>query len=275
MLHYPRKLPSFNTVAAGSESSLNVPLGPTYRDISLEYKEAGAFVDEATIKASIARIQVKVNGRAIIDVSCKHAIDVFMTKAGNPYSAANGIVRIPFTRRLKTLVAEEQLALGTKNIESLELVVTLAAGATTPSLKANAVQTQDSRDIGLVIHVLEFQKSTAVTGVFELANLPKQNGALFAMHLDNANITDVAVKMNNVEAMEGSPAYLHSVFEANGNEQFNAVTDYVHIEPTFLRRLDDMYPLTNLQDFRIDVDISVAGNVPIIMETVKNPLISQ
>lgn len=266
--NYYRKLPSFNTVAAGATCTLQLPRGAVYKTIVLRHTAGGAAPNQATTGANLARIRLKINGVTRRDISGARQLTL------NDYYLVpfvNGQIIIPFTRPwMKTIEAEENLGMGTRNVDTLTIEVDIAGGVATPTLEAYALMSPEDRDLGTVVEVQELTFSTAVSGQFEIATLPKGNGALAALHLFNSNITDVVLRMNSINVIESLNG-LHSVYDYHERAPQSGI---VHLDALFQNRLGDAFPINALQvqDLRLIPTLSAAGSVPIVMETLNQPL---
>lgn len=269
MFNFKRKLPSFNAVAAGSTATVNLPTGPTYQAIGINYKRNGVAATEAQIKADLKRFRIKINGTTRIDISGKHLIDVMMKYYGISFVA--GLIFIPLSRPwLKTMEGEDNLAWGTKNVQTLGLEIDIDAAAVTPTLTGEAFILPYDRDLGAIIQVMEFPFSTAVGGAFEISTLPRANGDLAAIHFDGANVTAGEVFLNQVPASEGDEAINRSLLAWVGER--TPQVGYVHLDPMIKNRVSDVWPLSQVQDFRVKLNMSAAGSVDIVMETLTAPL---
>ena len=272
VLAYTNKLPDFNPVAAGAIASTQVPRGFTYQDITLLYQANGVKANEATLKADIERVTLKINGVARWEMSGKHLVDI--NKFYGLTQNAGELV-IPLSRPwLKTPAGVDNLAWGTNNISSFQLEVKLASGATTPVLSANAEVLPYATDLGYIVEVHEYSFAASVAGKYEISTLPKANGSLIALHLDNANITALQGKLNNVEfiAQDSDLVAYHNAIKRLSDGKRIPQTGYAHIDAQRRNRLDDNIPLINLQEFMIAPTLSAAGPVGVIMETLNAPL---
>lgn len=271
LLQY-RKLPDFNPVAAGARASILIPRGPTYEDITLRYAESGTAANEATMKAGIEEVVLKVNGIERFSMTGKHLVDINKFY-GLGYNA--GELVIPLARPwMKTKEAIDNLAWGTRNMDSFMLEVKLASGATAPTLSADAWVIPESRDLGAIIEVHEISAASSTTGKFEISTLPKGNGDMVAIHLDNANITALEAKINGVPFIDNDTdldAYHNSLTRRSDGKR-TAQTGYVHVDAQHRNRLGDTWPLAQVEQFNINPSLSSAGAVGIIMETLNAPL---
>lgn len=269
MFNFKRKLPSFNAVAPNSTATVNAPTGPTYQAITLLYKRAGVAATEAQVKSDLKRIRIKINGVTRFDVSGKHVIDVLNKYYGIAFT--NGLLTIPLSRPWhKTMEGEDNLAWGTKNVQTLGIEVDIDGAAVSPTLVGEAFILPYERDLGSIIQVHEMPFSTSVAGMFEISTLPKGNGDLASLHFDSALVTAAEVFLNQVPASEGDESINRSLLTWVGERTPQA--NYVHIDPLLKNRVSDVWPLAGVQDFRAKLTMSGAGAVDIIMETLNAPL---
>lgn len=272
VLAYTNKLPDFNPVAAGAIASTQIPRGFTYQDITLLYSANGSKADEATLKADIERVSLKINGVVRWEMTGKHLVDL------NKYyglTQNNGELVIPLSRPwMKTEQGVDNLAWGTANVNSFQLEVKIASGATTPVLSANAEVLPYSTDLGYIVEVHEFSFASSVAGKYEISTLPKGNGDLVAIHLDNPNITALQGKLNNVEFIAQDSdlrSYHNSIVRLSDGKRVPQA-GYAHIDSQKRNRVSDIIPLARLQEFLVAPTLSAAGAVGVVMETLNTPL---
>lgn len=270
MFTFDHKLPDFNPVTAGNRASLRVPLGYTYREFILKYTPDGTAATEATMIADIEEVAIKINGKKRWSISGKTLV-MINKYYGNGFTA--GLLYIPLSRPwARTMAGEENLCWGTRNVENMHLEVKIASGATNPQLSADAIVTPEQRDLGLIVEVHEIPFDAISAGKKEIPDLPKTNGALAAIHFNSADITNLEVQLNKTPFIENDTdlgAYQDWLKRTAGRE---IQTGYVHIDALALNRIDDAWALSGLQEFRVNPTVSQAGSIPIIMETLSQPL---
>lgn len=272
MFNFLNRLPSFSGVAAGASPSVQLERGRiTYRTIILNYAESGTPANEATMKAAIKRVNFKINGITRFSVSGKYIIDVLNKYYGIAFNA--GRLVIPLARPwLKTMAAEENVGWGMRNVSTFEVQVELAPTATNPTLSGDAFVSVDAngRDLGTIVEVHEVNFASATSGKFEIPSLPKGNGDLVALHLDNANITHVEAIIDRVPFIDGDLGNLQTLYTWTGERI--PQSGYTHIDALVLNRLGDVWPISKANSFNLNPTLSAAGSVPIIMETLNTPL---
>lgn len=267
MRHQLRRLPSANTVAAGATSTFQIPLGPTYRSFELRPTIAGADATEAEMRAQIERVRVKINGIARIDVAGTRLLDLYEYYG---FTIDAGVFPILLTRPYaRTPEGEENVAVGTNNVDTLTVEIDLAAGATIDALPMDAWMTLERRDLGIIFEVRENSFVASGAGQLEIPTLPKSNGDLAALHLFSANITALQILIDSAVHFDGDIETMHNVLKRVSRVP---VTNVVHFEATALDRLNDALPLANVQDFRQKLTMSGAGTVVAVVETINLPI---
>jgi hypothetical protein len=265
-LNQMRRLPAANQVSAGTTSTFQVPLGPTYRSLNLRYTSGGSDANEATQASDIERIRLKVNGISRIDVSGArwHSLVKYYG-----FSIADGVFPIPFSRKyLRTTAGEDNTSLGTGNLQSLTLEVDIASGATTPTLALDGEQIPVVRDLGSMIQVLENTFTAGASGTFEVSTLPRSNGALKALHMHSSAITAAELSLDSLNMFDADLVTARAIYAQMGRVPQSSVQ---HIEPTYLDRLADLWPLDKVQDYRAKLTMSGSGSVVFVQETLGVP----
>ncbi len=270
MLNFYNKLPDFYPVGASQRASCRVPTGPTYRSFVLNYSANGVAGTKALFTSDIEEVVVKVNGTPRIEISGE---DLVMLNDYYGIEFVAGQLVVPLSREwLRTIEGEENLAWGTKNVSNIFIEVKFAAGANNPALSADAWVTPESRDLGLIVEIHNFSYEAAGAGKKEIADLPKENGAIVALHTKNSDITATEVKINKIPFVEGDTDLASYQTSLKRIAKRAPVTGYVHIDAFVNNRIDDAWPVKGAQEFRVNPTVSAAGSLPMIMETLNNPL---
>lgn len=263
------QLPSFNAVAAGSTATLSVPLTATYRAIWLQYAESGVLANQATMEAAIAEIRVKLNGRIQRRMT---GADLIMLNAFNSLPFTAGFLPIVFAeRQRRTADAEDALGWGTLDLQTFQVEVDIASGATAPTLAAYAEIGPANREMGTrgIVKVFSHHFPVGATGVNNLVTLPKQD-AYLALHCKSADIDDFEVRVDNRERRKSTVALNNVWLKEKG---FVPQTDVVHIKFDLSQRIGDVLPTMRadgrmVQDFRVDFNMSAASSFTIVAETI-------
>jgi hypothetical protein len=266
---YIRKLPDFATVAAGSMATLMAPKGWTYRGIILKYSAGGSAANEATMKADISKVRLKVNGNTRYEASATQLIDIQTKYYGN--AVVDGMLFVPLSRTfLKTMEAQDNTAWGTRNVDTFAIEVDIDSGATSPVLVAHAEVDPVANDLGVIVegHTYTYNASGAVT--MEVADLPKSNGQLVGLHIQTSIVTEANLTVNGVEFLNTDIDVMHAALKRRPANR-SPVSNWVHIDPLALNRVADAWPMM-VEDFRLKLKTSGSGAVPIFVETLSAPL---
>ena len=273
MFHFFNKTRTFNGVAAGGTPSVQLETGRTlYRHLVFNIKENGVAVNEARMKTLIEHIELKINGITRFKVTGENIINLLMKYYGIAFT--DGRVVIPFTRPwLKSAAAEDHLGWGMKNVSTFEVKVKLASDAVNPelTLDASVTITPEGVDMGTIVEVHEHSFATSVTGKYEIRDLPKGNGDLVALHFKNNNIVKIDVEVDKVPFIDGDLGSYEHQLKWVGLRLLQ--TGYRHIDALLLNRIGDAWPISKANSFVVSPDLSVAGSVPIIMETLNTPFV--
>lgn len=168
-LKVTRRMPSFESVAAGATATQRLPIGLTFHQLWIEY--AGVTL------AQMNEIRIVANGQPIMVYDSGTDLDRLNQFQGR--SAAGGILAIDFDRYGLTDQAQREFtALGTGNpgdpspVTTLQVEIDLDAGAAAPVLSARAVQSVP-QNLGLIKKVRKFGYSPGGAIDFEISDLPK------------------------------------------------------------------------------------------------------
>lgn len=268
MRHRLRRLPAPNTVAAGGTSTFNIPLGPSYRAFLPRYNTStGGGPTEANMRSEIEKIRLLINGIARVELTGGELFDI-MEYYGQTIN--DGVIPFILARPwMRTIVGEENLVLGTRNLDTLTLEIDIASGASSPDLDLDAWYTPESRDLGFMIEMRKYVRQASGAGVLEISDLPKLNGPLIAAHFNSSAITALEVVLDDVEEFNGDLESLSASQKWTGRVP---QTNYVHFEPAWLDRFDDTLPLANSQDWRQKATVSGATTINVLYETLNVPL---
>ena len=262
-----RTLPSFNGVGAGETPTLSCPVDFTYHQLLLRYGTGTAGgPNQANIEAEITEIRLVVNGvvQRVLSAAQLFAINAFK---GIPF--ATGMVPIFFAEPWrKEVVGQDALAWPTGDVDSFQVEVDIAPGATSPTLSAKAIVTLDQRPMGPIVKWKRYRRSPTGAGVFNLHDLPRDD-AYYMIHFFHANLTDVDVDVEGADEWGLSAAEAAEVEKWNGRTQQSGVftVDFDHTGRTNdvlrMRRPNGQ----RVSSFEIDLTTSAADSITVITET--------
>ena len=262
-----RKAPSFEGVAAGQTATARLPIGRTYEQLLIPY--SGATL------AQLNELRIIANGEVIHRITELSRLDSMNQFEGR--SAANGVIVFDFNRyNMRTRASEEYTALGTGNLEDPFKITTLSCeididgAAVNPSLGPIRMVQSARRPVGEIIKTKQFQYTAGAAGEFEIADLPKTgkiNKIYFGNHAANV-YTRLVIERDNFIEFDRTTAENEKV-QTDGVRVPQA--DYLVYDPTENGNGDEVMPLAGVQDFRIRLTLTNAGQVPVIVEYIDRP----
>lgn len=273
MNRFKRKLPSANTVRRNATATISIPTTGAYRGLTLLLtKDDGTVLTEAEMKKTIKKVRLLVNAQCRFEASAKHIIDLLNRYRDLPVSA--GILYIPLAdTKHKSTDAQDLLSWGMANVTTFEMEIEIADVAEADDLRISGEALIDNvkRELGYIKEVHEFTYAAPGAGNFEIADLPKFNGGLFAMHFDSANkVKGLEYKVDNTTYIEGNLNSYNETLKREGERVPQA--GYVHHDPCFMNRLLDVFRLDDKKDIRYYLDMIEAQSLTLTMETISAPL---
>lgn len=261
-----RKMPSFEGVAAGQTATLRMPIGRTYEQLLITY--GGATL------AQLNEIRIVANGEVIHRITELSKLDSMNKFEGR--AAASGVIVFDFNRyKLRTRAGDEFTALGTGVIDDPRKITTLSAeididaAASSPTLSAKAIQSPP-QNVGQIIKTRQYTYTAGASGEFEIADLPKGD-TINKIYIGNhaANVyTKVVIERDNFIEFERSVAENEAI-QTDGVRV--PQTDYVVYDPTELGNGSESLATGGVQDLRIRLTLTNAGQVPLTVETIGIP----
>jgi hypothetical protein len=261
-----RKMPSFEGVAAGQTATLRMPIGRTYEQLLITY--GGATL------AQLNELRIVANGEVIHRITEFTKLDSMNKFEGR--TAASGVIVFDFNRyNLRTRAGEEFTALGTgvfddpRKITTLTAEIDIDAAATSPTLSAKAIQSPP-QNLGLVLKTRQYTYTAGASGEFEIADLPKGD-TINKIYIGNhtANVyTKLVIERDNFIEFERSIAENEAI-QTDGVRV--PQSDYVVYDPTESGNGSESLATGGVQDLRIRLTLTNAGQVPLTVETIGVP----
>lgn len=261
-----RKLPSFEGVAAGQTATLRMPVGRTYEQLSISY--GGATL------AQLNELRIIANGEVIHRITELSKLDSMNKYEGR--AAAGGVIVFDFNRYgMRTRAGEEFTALGTgiqddpRRITTLTCEIDIDAAATSPALSVKALQSPPS-NVGQILKTKQYIYTAGAAGEFEIADLPKGdniNKIYIGNHAANA-YTKLVIERDNFIEFERTVTE-NEVIQTDGIR--TPQTDYVVYDPTEHGNGSESLVTNGVQDLRIRLTLTNAGQVPLTVETIGVP----
>jgi len=205
------KLPSPQSVAAGSTATFDLPRGVRYHAVQLTVGSSG--IPDWDTDAD--EIRIKVDGR-IQRRFTPSELDGLNNLHGSRYDMASSdtILTIPFAEPWRrTLEGENVLAWGTGGIASLQIEIDVASGATAPTLSGKALIDDQlvaseggalvPMPIGQIVKYRKINFPAGNAGENFLQSLPlNPQDSYFGIHNFSSDISKAEVKVDNLIVLE-------------------------------------------------------------------------
>lgn len=267
-----RKFNSFNAVAAGAVANVSVPVaGPTYGLFILELTDDSALATTAEFASLVELIKIKLNGDEVVEMTGAELVNL-NTFYG--YPQVTGGVPLMWRRpEFLDPLEEMRFALGTADLGSCTIEVTLASGATSPQLRAfGEVIPGAPRKLGQIVKISsQNYGSQAAAGVLELhdltvrgpasiANFNSSSRGVKALHLTAANVTDHKLILNGNPYLD-APKVLQDLYhDINGFQTVGRtpVSGWYHLDLAG-NRYSGIVGTTNATDFSLELTFDDAN----------------
>lgn len=260
---------SFNAVAPGATATLDLPTGALiYHGLQILYGTGtvgGA--NQANMEAEITAVRIKLNGKVQRRFS---AAELFAINAFHGIGFEAGILPIFFSEPWRrTGEGEDALAWGMADIDTFQIEIDIAGGATAPTLEARAEVMRGNRNLGPITKWRRYTVPVSGIGIVNYTTLPK-NDAYYKLHCFSGNVAAIDVRVDQLERFEATAARnearLRQVYAKSPQAGvFHAVFDPTdRVSDALQMRKADGSPVS---EFRIDFDMSVAASFDMIAET--------
>jgi hypothetical protein len=251
-----RELPSWSNVTAGSTATLELPKNLSYHLIHVYFS--------GVTLAQMKNIRLEINGKPVKQWADGNRLNMENTHYGRGAATAD-CLPIFFTREeLATLDQRRVCAIGTEGVQTLTLLIDIDAAATSPSLDATAVYGPKA-PVGLYTHIVEFQKSSSVSGEVEIDNIPMRKGAaIAAIHIYKTDVTSAKLEVNGgivFDMTKTGAAKLQTDYGRTPQSSDKMSLDFL-LEGDLAQAVQ----LANIDDFRLKVNIATAGSFTIGVE---------
>jgi hypothetical protein len=256
-------LPSFNSVAAGADATLDIPGGPLYKRLIIEY--AGVTL------AQLKNIEIRQNGTAF--QTYRSGTELNKVDEYYDHATASGYIAIDFEDYdAFTIGGIDMYGWQTNplasNFATGQLKVSIDAGAAAPVLKAyyEAPQSNDGKPRRCRT-VRPFEYNNGATGDFEISDLPKgeRYSQLARVFFHTANISNLKLRLNNVEQFD-IPEALNDVMQTDAGRTPDASTFVFDPSAYSHRRTGAIISTVGISDFRFVLTMSGTGAIPVSAE---------
>lgn len=263
-----QRVPSPEGVSAGNTATFKCQIGRQYLELQLEYS--------GVTLAQMTEIRVMANGKAIHTYSAteRDTMNQYMGMA-----AANGILRIPFTRSLlKTMAGELETGITTgvpdKNgriVTAFNVEVDIDGAASAPALKMQATQANPSAGgPGTIMHIKRFRRNLSGAGEFEISDIPFGGPTTLALNraffFEGAGetIDKIKIERNTRSIWERSKALNERLQSDNKRVPQSGL---VVVDKTERGYGGDLIDLAGYNDFRYLLTSSGEQSVTMLLET--------
>jgi hypothetical protein len=270
-------LGSFQGVAAGQTATLDLPAGAgaglVYYGLRIEYAESGTLADQSTMEAGIDEVRILINGVVQRRFS---AAELNALNAENGIDFDAGQLKIFFAEPWRrSAQGEDALAWGVADVDTFQVEIDIASGATSPSLKVRAHVVRNSRPLGAIMKWRKFTVAPSATGIYNLTTLPRQDSYARLHFFENAagDIDDIEVLVDGRQEFKATDALFESLYGDNGLTPQAALTTVAF---DHRQRVSEMLamrkPVGNNQfrqvtDFRVDINFAAANAATLLTQT--------
>lgn len=197
---------AFENVGAGKTAFVQIPFGPEYPALMLDYDSDG---DSDPLITEIDAVRLMLNSDTAWELS---ASELNTINQGNGYAAAaNGRIILPFVPKLNNTNAAQELrnltalrtgegmalqpdgTLAPYSLRDVRLEVDIAAAATAPTLRMQLWQRNPdwANEIRFIRRLRKSTRSLG-SGVNQIVDIPKSGllGSIRAVHVFHSNVTD-------------------------------------------------------------------------------------
>lgn len=262
-----RFITAINGVAAGNVATVQLPAGARIKDLFLVYKTNA---NQATIESDITRVVLNINGQPRRTMTPNQ---IFVKEAHSGRAFQAGMIPIRFRDPGASDDRTEDLtALNTFRLASATIEVTIAGGATSPTLEAYACfdGIDDKNDFLTVWDSVTFTNSGA--GTKTKTDLVRSG---IYQRLDFFGTTNlpsrVKVRADDKEIIDSTAA---TVARLAADYGYSAQSNHLPILFTHTRRtfegLDMVYPGTNrtVERFEVEYTTGASGDITAIAERI-------
>ena len=267
MRHITDVITGFNGGGFSSQWSLNMDVGPTYKEIVLDTN-----LDDD----QLTQVMLTLNGDTFVDIS---GDDLQMLEAYKGNVAETGKFVIPFSDfSAKTQEGQDLTELVTMEGDNLTIVVKTAA-ATAAQVTASLVPTLTAQAVmasGLNADGSKKQRVTLPRLYSELVQAGATGRNVYKnfnrgprirrLHLGSAAVTSLEIKRDKLTRFDSSKGMNEFLLK---REALVPQTGYYHFDPLMYKFAKSDFLQTAGQSFEINPTVSSAGDVSVIFETVE------
>ena len=265
----PRSLPSFNSVAAGQTATLDVPVTGTYDTFMFTYSTSTAGgATQANMEAELLEWRFMVNDKVQRRFSTEELFDLNYHKGQGLPNAGEITIHLAEPWR-RSAQGEDALAWGMGDVNSFQIQVDIASGATAPVLSGKCIRQKQTIPMGPIVKWRKYTVPVTTTGLVNVTTLNK-NDQYVAIHAHSAVIDDVEVMIGEAEEWKATAAEAARLQASYGRVP---VTGWFHVPFDVSNRVLDTLivgkdpkngqPLS----FQVDFNMNTATSFTMLTET--------
>ncbi|WP_422024775.1 major capsid protein P2 [Pyruvatibacter mobilis] len=262
-------LPDPQGVAVGGTATADIPKTGAYRELLLGYESNGTPANLATMVADITQIRLRLNG---VDQWVLSADDLIKLNSIYGETYQDGLLPLFFHEpHRREMLGEDAGIWGMGNVQSFQMEIKIASGATAPRLTLHALREPGSRPIGAIRKIKRYNLPVTNTG--DNVYTPDRFGAYRAIHAKTANINGVHVKVDDRDKLHAPFSLINNKMRRHGLTPVTGWSSIIFDDDRRFGSMLEMQPrdLPRVQDFRVIYDMSAASGFDIITETFGSP----
>lgn len=251
------------TLTTAQVSTIQVPVGGKIQSCALVfYTSAGAVVTEAQIRAEIGNINLRINGRDVINCSATQLLDMYESLGVNVGTAAGiaGVVELNIGRLIFNAPEFRNIVgYGTADVANIQIQVTAGTLSAIASVKACTQRQPLNENLGVYCKFINYPQTFNSTGDVTVDTLPRDanSGYLAVMCDDGASgtITYGEVRVNSQSVTDKLDSALNAQFCSNKRQtQVSGFYLYSFCDG----QINSLIPMQGVTDLRFISTFSVA-----------------
>ncbi|WCE31107.1 major capsid protein P2 [Vibrio sp. SCSIO 43137] len=253
---------SFNNVAPGSTAVLTFPVG------GLSYHETILKFENMSL-AQMTDIKLKINGHTFQEWKDGERLNSDNKHYKRGAATANMLPLYFIRPEMDNVFARRMFAIGTADVSTMSLHITIADDAVNPKLDAWTIH-GDPAPLDIITRKLVLPFASSTGGKFEVSNIPidTKGAAIAAIHIYSADVDGVTLKRNNETVFELERAMAAKVQTDYGRDPQSA--DKLSLDFILEGDIAQAIQLDKVNDFRLTMDLAKATSGDIVVEYIEN-----
>lgn len=263
---YTAQVHEQKTLTTSQIQTLQIPIGGKLESVALVfYTSGGVPVTEAQIRSEISNINLRINGRDVVNASPTLILDMYESLAsrlGVPASGGTqaGTIELNLGRLIFIDPAfKNATGYGTADVSNIQVTVTAGTLSAIASVKAVSQRMNVNEPLGVYTKFINYPQSFNSTGDITVDTLPRDaNSAYLAVLVDDGasgTITYGECRVNNVTVTDKLDSAVNALFTSNkGLQQVSGYYFYNFCDG----QLGSSIPMLGVTDLRFISTFSVA-----------------